>query len=534
MFENKGDSQVKTSLAASSGNLDDDQYRFALSLLDATFIDNLPGPLFTTDVEGLWEAYLSHWPEGALRQHHNCSACRYFVNRYLGLVSIRPDGRTDPIFFNDSLLKVFPAFKALRRLVASAKVTGVFLTSKQTLGLPLTGPWRHMAVNVPAQHRHVSLVQTAGQKMAERREDFKNVSRALAEFPLDLLNKAFALLECEQLYRSEKVLGPVRFLRSLSEALEKTTVIRKNVIWRAIATAPAGFCHPRASMAGTLLEDLRAGIDYSLAAKRFADKMHPLAYQRPQAPPKAGTIEQAEKLVEQLGIAQSLKRRFARMEDIKFFWQSAPKETSQASTGVFGHLRERSPQPEVFGPPITMTWAKFSAEVLPKAEQIHLYVPSVGNFCALVTAVDLEAPPIIQWDTVEQRNPVSWYIWCGGSSASQFRLVGGAWTPVPGICLSPHMWFGSYPNHKKSAIFVLEGARESKGQAGAAIFPEILKSELHGIRSVIEAYSKRATLEGLDEPMAAGLMAGAGSNWGYRLRVRSGSSLVEYILDRWD
>ena len=43
-------------------------------------------------------------------------------------------------------------------------------------------------------------------------------------------------------------------------------------------------------------------------------------------------------------------------------------------------------------------------------------------------------------------------------------------------------------HHGAGVLFVLAGARESR-QDGSALFPEILKSEFHGIRSVIEAYS---------------------------------------------
>jgi hypothetical protein len=51
------------------------------------------GPLFTTDAEGLFEAYLSGFPE-ADRQYHNCNNCRRFIERFGGLVTIDDHGMT--------------------------------------------------------------------------------------------------------------------------------------------------------------------------------------------------------------------------------------------------------------------------------------------------------------------------------------------------------------------------------------------------------------------------------------------------------
>ena len=83
-------------------------------------------------------------------------------------------------------------------------------------------------------------------------------------------------------------------------------------------------------------------------------------------------------------------------------------------------------------------------------------------------------------------------------------------------------------------MFIIDGARESR-MAGAAIFPEMLKAEFHGIRSVIEAYSRKASIQGMNEPHAAGVMLTKGDNaWNATLRVWSAGRSQEYRLDRWD
>lgn len=533
-------------VAADTGNVDDADYATFLARFNVRFQDTIANgvePLFTTDAEGLFEAYLQGFPEeGGERQHHNCHACRHFIERFGSLVTIDEKGIAMPaLFHGDGVHPHYAlAFAAMARIVRKAKVTGVFLSAQATLGSPITGAWRHLSVTLPKSMLHTIRTRTAGQAMAEKREDFINVSRALAEFPTALTEQALALLKTETLYQSERVIGPARWLHQLHEAREGA-VNRTNVTWRAVALAPAGFCHPRSSMVGTLLEDLAAGMKFEEVARRFASKMHPLQYQRPQAAPAAGAIAQAEKVVEQLGAAGSLARRFARPDEITdTVWRAKPRAEANAAGGsVFGHLKAKgAPEiPLMDVPAITITWEKFSRSVLPEAESIEFHARAhADHYAALVTAANPEAPPILQWDSVERRNPFSWYVWTGGSSPEQWGLRCGGRFPVYAITLQPSMWGdteGRFAHHGAGAIFLIEGASETV-MAGAALFPALLKSEFHGIRSVIEAYSKTAQIAGLKEPMACGIKLSKGHRWNHLFTVTAKGRRVSYLLDRWD
>ena len=87
---------------------------------------------------------------------------------------------------------------------------------------------------------------------------------AMGEFTREHLETALTLLKTDSLYRSEKVLGQTEWLHGLhvARAAAHGSAANANVVWRAVATAPAGFCHPRSSMIGTLLEDIAAGKDF--------------------------------------------------------------------------------------------------------------------------------------------------------------------------------------------------------------------------------------------------------------------------------
>lgn len=537
-------SQVCHSTIHTTGNSTDDDYDAFLARIQARFMANCDGgktPLFTTDASGLWELYLDSFVGAAERQYHTCHACRHFIQRFGGLATIGDDGTLTPAIWNedDAPLAYRPALNAMWHAVRRAKVTGVFLSSDPVWGSPVTGVWHHLAVRPTAAMVFRRATQTAGQAMAEKLEDFGTVSRALGEFTLPHLETALTLLRTDALYRSEKVLGQAEWLAGLHGARAAAKGAGKaNAVWRAIATAPAGFCHPRSSMIGTLLEDIAAGKAFADVARAFKAKMSPLQYQRPQAAPTAGAIAAAEKVMRQLGAAGSLARRFCRVDEVQALWRPTPKKAEQPAGGVFGHLKPKGAAPALTMavPAQVMTWDKFQRTVLPTAERVEFLAPPLGSYTALVTAVNPDAPPILQWDRVEARNPVSWYLYPGGSTASQWGISGGQFVEVEAVTLKPSMWNGGHEHQGASVIFVLAGARESRGNGGAGLFPEILKSEFHGVRSVIEAYSRGAKIEGLGEPHAAGisLQKGADSTWNATLRVWSGGRPLNYRLDRWD
>lgn len=522
-------------VAVVHGNHNDPEYDAYLARIGARFAANVAdGTVFQTNAEGLFAAYLDAFPV-ELRQYHTCHACRNFVERFGGLVTIAVDGSIMPAVWNavDAPGVYKSSIEAMTRLVRKAKVTGPFLSAERVWGQPVTGIWHHLSVTPPLSMVYKDRVLTAGQKMAEKREDFKTVMHALNEFTQPMIEQALGLLRTDALYRSEKVLGQAEWLHALHVARAAAHGSQKaNVVWRAIATAPAGFCHPRSSMIGTLLEDIAAGLDFGDVSRKFAAKMHPLQYLRPQAAPSVGAIVAAEKLMEQLGGAAALSRRFARIDEIVALWTPAASTSAPAASGVFGHLKPKGASTvpmNMRAPTISMTFEKFVRTVLPTARSIDVMIPSRGNFVALVTAADPDAPPILQWDREDCRNPVSWYLYHNGSNARQWGIDAMTWGRVLAVTLNPAHWHQESSHHGKGAVFVIAGAKDSQIDS-SAIFPETLRSEFHAIRSTIEAYSKSTKMGDADGQLASGLM------WdGAHVRVNSGmGSPAEYKLDRWD
>ncbi len=417
-----------------------DEFIGLLAAFQGHFAAYAAGPLVFTAATGLWQIFRDNLPE-PLRQHYNCNTCRRFVDRFGSLAAVDEAGRVHAALWGAAPEPFTTAFKLMAQAVVEAPVRGVLVPATQVLG-PTSPPtadgkvWQHLWLSVPQVHVHPLL--TAGQVQAQRIEDWRMLSRGLAEFPQDLVARAHALLNSGSLYRSEKCIGVATWLLALHQSLAaaKTPQRQAALVWRAVATAPAGFTHIRSGMIGTLLEDLQNGLDSAAIKRRFDEKMAPSQYMRAQVAPTAGNIAQAEKAIAALKASGALARRYARLAEIpQFVWQPRPAAPAAQDGRVFGHLtpKARSTSEKLALPKQTLTWEKFVRTVLPDAVTIEAQVPAgPERMMALVTAEDPAAPPILQWDGETARNPMSWY-YHAGIDAEMKRRVEGAGGRYEGV-----------------------------------------------------------------------------------------------------
>lgn len=518
----------------------DRDYEVLLALMQERLTELTAGAshLFVVDIGPRpYDTFVAALPAD-MQQHHKCHTCRHFVERFGGLVAVKDDGNLAPAMWPFlSASNVYkPAVEVMARLVRRAPIIGAHVSHETTWGTPRTydpkkgADWTHFSVRPPARFvTKRSRIETASQLAAKVAHEAETLTSALREYPLELIERAHAMLTTGQLFRSEKCIGVAEWLLGIHRDLVGTK--RPSLIWRAAASAPVGFCHVKTTMIGTLLDDIREGLPFADIKRKFDAKMSSLQYQRPTAAPSLGNIAAAEKLVDALGIRDSLKRRFARLEDVEALWVPVAPKTNPSTGGVFDHLKTTSPKVTDLGTPATtMTWEKFKRTVLASAEAIELRLPTgQAAFTAMITAVHPEAPVILSWG-----NPVSMYVYSDGSLAGSWGLHAGAWCSVNAVTRDPAHWYGATsPNHAERVYLLLDGARDLRHDRGGGFFPETLKSELHAVRSTLEAYAKAAAIAGKDEATACGLVFGNGSP-PMRIRVTAKGVRTEYSIDRLD
>lgn len=390
--------------------------------------------LYQVNVPGLWNIYLNNLPEDG-RFVYNCRACKHFVERYGDLVIINDKGNVESVLWGADVPVYFQkSVEMMNEYIRhSAKVSNVFISDVRTLGTPQTGLWTHLHVDLPREMVNNSRVKNASQLMAEKTEDFKMLLNALNEYPMNVAEQAVALLQTNAMYRSDRVLGVAQWFLNVHKSLQGNMMAyqKTNLIWKAVGEAPTAYCHVKSSMIGTLLDDILNGKSTRVIMARFEEKMNPQNYMRSQSGPTASAIEQAEKLVEKLGIADSLRRRYARFDEVEnaCFWVPQSVDTFEIKqktslSGVFGHLqaKDRPVQNDISLdlPVTTMTWDKFSRTILPGASKIEAKVENPNRFMALVTEAVPGSENILVWD-----NPFSWY-YHGGIDGEIKRRVEAA------------------------------------------------------------------------------------------------------------
>lgn len=230
-------------------------------------------PLFHSAVDNdrIFELYLEGFTPGE-RQYHNCNCCKHFLRRYGNLVRVDDNGVTISVFdYKDAPEKYREPIGLVQSYVSSRPVEKLFVSKDKVLGTPSAGGWSHIHLKNP--YPFSSKAQEPHEYAAEKAEEVKNMQKAMAEFDIKTVEQVVDLLQQEQLTRSEKVLGPAKFLLDCYNVTHQLSQVgKKNLLHRLVATAPAGFCHPRSSMIGSLLEDLQNGLSFTEASRRFTAK----------------------------------------------------------------------------------------------------------------------------------------------------------------------------------------------------------------------------------------------------------------------
>lgn len=497
---------------------------------------------------GLYLTFLSNLPEEEIR-HHNCNCCRDFIRRFGALALMTETGQLVPAMWNGYIENCpdiyVDAVRAMYHEVARGKVVGVHMwADRMPWGTAEAGGWNHFSVDAP-QPNHIRRDLQPHEAMALKKEDYGTLCRGLAEFDLETCKQALSILEADALYRGEKFVGPAKFLVDLHKMRDAVPGQRfkNNVIWRAVAAAPVGWATPRSGMIGTLLDDIKMGLPFEAIKTRFTAKMHPLEYQRAQAKPTEGNVKQAEKLFEKMGLASALERRYAKLEEVLKIWLPRFQEPQKANTGsIFGHLETKlksqnnlpmSRRSQEMSKPTPITWEKFRKTVLPNAIKMEVRPVGLQSFCGILTAVHPDSKQLFQWDYDDSRNQFNWYFYHGGSPAYRWGLEEGEWVDVTGVTLLPNQWREDRNRlDHKGAVFILRGCHETQVEA-AYLYSGTMRSDLHQVRSTIEAFNKTGRATGNLEGTACGIaMGGEGHDTPVRVTTENGTAL--YLIDRWD
>jgi len=365
------------------------------------------------DRDSLWLTFLESFPAGTNlrfreRSEYDCSTCRGFIKNFGNVVEIH-NGQIRTVWSgvsaSDPVFSVVAA--ALDEFVGTLPLSGIFRSTEAQYGTKTTRTlrdgqvevWQHLHGQVDKRHRTEDVGAARGTFDAA----VQVFQRGLAELTQHALDTVVDLIDNNALYRGAEHRRAVTEFRSLQNQWTQATDGRAFIFANAMNPA-ARF---RNTVIGTLVQDLSAGVDLEQAVRSFETKVAPQNYRRPTALITPAMVKAAMKTIDELGIEESLQRRFARLSDVSdtnVLWvdndtQSRMKDgieglLMQAATTRSSGARLRDAKPEEI--PVVA----FMKDILPGAATIDLWVANSHepNLVSLTTGRHPAAPRLFTWD----------------------------------------------------------------------------------------------------------------------------------------
>jgi hypothetical protein len=427
--------------------------------------------LFVTDVDKdqLWNLYLDSFPAGTNqifrhRREYDCSCCRNFIRAFGNVVAIQ-NGRVVTIWdFKTHEGKYQQVIDALADFVRAARISDVFVTKESGFGTAKNHEqledgsihtWHHFRVDLPQKFIETS-TQSAAALMGEYR-DIKNVfARSLTEISRDAIETVLDLIAQNSLYKGEEWQGALTQFRNLHGAYHNLPEIeRDNYCWQQSIVVSGAIGKIRNTSMGVLLTNITDGDDLNEAVRKYEAIVAPTNYKRPQAIFTKKTIEQAQKTISELGLLESLERRFATVEDITvnniLF---ANKDTlKQMSGDIFAELKKAvAANPKQFDRVEEIPVEQFVKNILPRLTNLEVLLENqhVPNLVSLIAPQVTESPSMLKWD-----NGFSW-AYNGNITDSMKQRVKAAGGNVDGVLRFSLQWNDNADNQNDFDAHCLE------------------------------------------------------------------------------
>jgi len=481
-----------------------EQYEALLELIHQNYKTNV-GSVNTkretlyvvSDTKSLFNIFLSNLPE-PLQQHYNCNTCRSFFKRYGGIVEID----------KTTFLKHSVVWPTDPNVIPSIFTKAIIAVNEKVIGSDI----RCMFNEVSGYHQDIEFVYGESEKGG-----FNHISIPFT-FLFNVNNKitsqkVITLRYAIESYKPEVIECAIGTLKAIADThseiptfiknLElfqecqknydksKDNRVKANILWY-YANKSITICSMRSNIVGSLMDDIQSE-NFSLATcvERFKPKLHPLKYRRPQAPPKAGNVAVAEKIIAELGLEDSLKREFAVFEDIYLMWKPS-KEEAPKSEGVFGHLKtsNKKEEPKVLeAPPEKITLEDFM-KLLPTFKKMECVIRPNDQFCCFTNATIKDSKPILKYDKLDNRNTISQF-GIHESTPVHWNVAPNTYAEVIGITTHPGM---RDEEVKLLIVFLLPNCYPKPYRNGLGLFPVEMIPELYQIRSTIEEFSNSGSL----------------------------------------
>ncbi len=383
---------------------------------------SLPGGLLVVDVpkDTLWLTYLNsftHDPLYKTRGEHDCSCCRHFIYD-VGRVVALHDGKKQTIWdvVLEDELQYQKTADLMAELIRTAPLAGVFATLNETSGTKQSrAVIDDKLCNFPhfyAKHKreYVFRKDALATECATLNNQAEMLEKSLVQINPNALTEVLELISSNSLYRGSEHQALVASFQKLQKAYLESGLDAGTFAWMHFRKAGPAVCSIKNAVIGTLLVDLASGSGLEEAVKRFETKVAPTNYKRPTALVTPRMIEDAKAKLIELGLYDSLARRYANLSDISIndvLYADRGVQPLLKDGDVFDQLKTKATtvSPKTFDRVDTVSLETFLADVLPLASTIEVFLENKQekNLVSLVTAAHPDTAALFKWD-----NAFSW------------------------------------------------------------------------------------------------------------------------------
>lgn len=408
-----------------------------------------------TEKDVLWNTYLENFPEGTNpifreRTEHDCSCCRHFVKSFGNVVYIK-DGEVKSIWdFDADSTTYSPVVSALSEYVKSKPIVDVFVTVDKKFGTESnleynegnSVEWNHFYYNLDKRFV-TNLRGDTLDGVKGRLRDTRNVfARSLTEISLDAINTVLELISQNSLYRGEEWKGALTEFKSYKTKFEKLNAKQKELYaWSNFNKAGTAISKIKNHSIGVLLMDISEGMDLDKAVKRYENIVAPANYKRPKPIFTKKMVEDAQKKIKELGFENSLKRRYANIDDVTVnnirFVDRDTSSKIEDSEDVFEQLKGKvKTVPKNLDRVEEITIEKFISDVLPTTTNLEVLFENrhKANLMSLIAPINKESKPMFKWN-----NNFSW-AYTGNTADSMKEQVKSLGGKVDGVMRFSIRW----------------------------------------------------------------------------------------------
>lgn len=411
-----------------------DNFAQLLSKADNLFYVNI-------DRDVIWDKYLLAFEESE-QQGHNCNCCKSFLRQYAGIVAIIDNKRVS-IWDNMDVPEEYKAsIENVRAYVHSLPITDVFMNefakcgTDKNLDSVRNVTWEHFFITLPGKFvkRPTDIDALRGQLRTNK----EMLKRSMEELTIGATETVLDLIAQNSLYRgkeSEAVL--TKYLTLQKQYKDVPGEDRDNWCWNKSTEIGEALCRVRNTAIGTLLINLSENMELDTAVSKFEQVVAPANYKRPTALITPKMIEQAKEKLNELGLTDSLERRYANetdlnVEDIIY------TDKSSSVTDVFGEMsKDTLVNPRSFSKVEEISAKDFIEKVIPTTKSLEVLVENshLANFVSLITSVIPGCKSLFKW-----LNNFSWS-YTGGITDSIKEKVKAAGGKVDGELRVSLSWF---------------------------------------------------------------------------------------------